>query len=103
MYKPNWRARSTTFQTALEFAEKVFTVLQAYAQQNAYSIVIDGSTQQSPVLWANQGTDISAAVIQAYNAKSGVPAPPASSAGAPSAPTPHPTTTRPATTPAPKQ
>ena len=90
-------------QTYTQLAEKVFTVLQAYAQQNGYSLVIDGSTQQSPVLWANQGTDISAAVIQAYNVKSGVPAPAASSAGTPSAPTPHPTTPRPATTTAPRQ
>jgi outer membrane protein len=91
-------------QTYTQLAEKVFTVLQTYAQQNGYTIVIDGSTQQSPVLWANQGTDISAAVIQAYNQKSGVPAPPPTSASAtPSAPTPRPTTPRPASTTAPKQ
>lgn len=90
-------------QTYTQLAEKVFTVLQAYAQQNGYTLVIDGSTQQSPVLWANQGTDISGAVIQAYNQKSGVPAPVgAAAAGTPSAPTPHPTTPRPVTT-APKQ
>jgi outer membrane protein len=77
-------------QTYNQLAEKVFGVLQAYAQQNGYSLVIDASTQQSPVLWANQGTDISAAVIQAYNQKSGVPAPAnATGAATPSAPTPH--------------
>jgi outer membrane protein len=90
-------------QTYTQLAEKVFTVLQTYAQQNGYTLVIDGSTQQSPVLWANQGTDISGAVIQAYNQKSGVPAPPASAAGTPSAPTPRPATPRPATPTAPKQ
>jgi len=89
-------------QTYTQLAEKVFVVLQAYAQQNAYSLVIDGSTQQSPVLWANQGTDISAAVIQAYNQKSGVPAPPTPAAGTPSAPTPRTTAPHPAA-PAPKQ
>lgn len=85
-------------QTYTQLAEKVFTVLQTYAEQNGYSVVIDGSTQQSPVLWANKGTDISAAVIQAYNQKSGVPAPvtPAAS-GTPSAPTPHTTAPHPAT------
>jgi outer membrane protein len=89
--------------TYTQLAEKVFSVLQAYAQTNGYSLVIDGSTQQSPVLWANQGTDISAAVIQAYNQKSGVPAPATPAVGStPSAPTPHATTPRPATT-APKQ
>ncbi|HYK38329.1 OmpH family outer membrane protein [Alloacidobacterium sp.] len=90
-------------QTYTQLAEKVFTVLQSYAEQNGYSVVIDGSTQQSPVLWANKGTDISAAVIQAYNQKSGVPAPATPAASStPSAPTPHTTTPRPAST-TPKQ
>lgn len=92
-------------QTYNQLAEKVFAVMQAYASQNGYSVVIDASaaSQQAPnpVLWFNQGTDISAAVIQAYNQKSGVPAPPASAAGTPSAPTPR-TTPRPASS-APKQ
>ncbi|QNI31320.1 OmpH family outer membrane protein [Alloacidobacterium dinghuense] len=91
-------------QTYTQLAEKVFGVLQTYAQQNGYSLVIDGSTQQSPVLWANQGTDISAAVIQAYNQKSGVPAPATPAVGStPAAPTPHPTTPRSTTPAAPKQ
>lgn len=85
-----------------QVAEKVYTVLQAYAQQNGYSVVIDGSSQQSPVLWASEATNITAAVIQAYNQKSGVPAPAGvTGAATPSAPAPH--VTRPATTPAPKQ
>jgi outer membrane protein len=87
--------------TYTQLAEKVFNVLQAYAQQNAYSVVIDSSAQQSPVLWASEATNITNAVIQAYNQKSGVPAPAGGAAvGTPAAPTPH--TTRPATT-APKQ
>jgi outer membrane protein len=90
-------------QTYTQLAEKVYGSLQAYAEQNGYSVVIDGSAQQSPVLWANKGTDITAAVIQAYNQKSGVPAPAGGTVGSatPSAPTPH-TTTHPATT-TPKQ
>jgi outer membrane protein len=84
-------------QTYAALAEKVFGSVQAYATQNGYTLVVDASQQQSPVLWANPATDISAAVVQAYNAKSGVPAPPAGgAASAPSAPsaTPRP---RPAT------
>jgi outer membrane protein len=82
-------------QTFGQVAEKVFQVVQAYATQNGYTVVIDASQQQSPVLWFNQGTDISAAVVQAYNQKSGIPAPAASSSGTPSAPsaTPRPRTT----------
>jgi outer membrane protein len=87
-------------QTYNQLAEKVYAVLQSYAEQNGYSVVIDGSAQQSPVLWANKGTDISAAVIQAYNQKSGVPAPAnPTAAGTPSAPTPHAATPRPGGTP----
>jgi Skp family chaperone for outer membrane proteins len=56
-------------------AQKVYGVLQGYAKQNGYTLVLDYSGQQSPVLFAGQSTDITDAVIEAYNAKSGVPAP----------------------------
>jgi outer membrane protein len=71
-----------------QLAEKVFGTLNTYASENGYGLVLDASAnqQQLPtVLWANKGTDITMAVVQAYNAKSGVPAPPAP---VPSAPTP---------------
>jgi outer membrane protein len=81
--------QQTTFQ---QLAEKVFQVLQTYATQNGYTVVLDeaATAQQPPVvLWTSQGTDITRAVILAYNAKSGVPAPPpAAPSAAPSAPTP---------------
>jgi outer membrane protein len=69
----------TTFNT---LAKKVGAVMTAYAQQHGYSVVLDASGQGSPVLWASPTTDITKAVIAAYNKKSGVPAPP------PPAPTP---------------
>lgn len=85
-------------QTYAALAEKVFGSVQTYAAANGYTLVVDASQQQSPVLWANPATDISAAIVAAYNAKSGVPAPPAGSA-APSAPsaTPRPRATTPTT------
>jgi outer membrane protein len=58
---------------------KVYDVLSTYAQQQGYTLVLDGSgsQQQAPVvLYAGQNTDITKAVIEAYNVKSGVPAPP---------------------------
>jgi outer membrane protein len=70
-------------------ATKVGEVMVAYAQQNGYTLVLDGSEsqQQAPlVLFASPSTDITKAVIDAYNVKSGVPAPPAQPA--PSAPKP---------------
>lgn len=56
-------------------AEKVYDVMKNYAEQNGYTLVLDYSGQQSPVLFAGQTTDITDAVIAAYNVKSGVPAP----------------------------
>jgi outer membrane protein len=60
-------------------ATKVIDVMNAYATQQGYTLVIDasGNQQQAPVvLYASQNSDITKAVIEAYNVKSGVPAPP---------------------------
>jgi outer membrane protein len=57
-------------------ASKVGDVLIAYAQQHGYTLVLDGGEQQAQaVLYANPATDISEAIVDAYNLKSGVPAP----------------------------
>jgi outer membrane protein len=74
-------------------ASKVYDVLSSYAQQNGYTLVLDVSQQQSPILFAVPSTDISKPVIEAYNVKSGVPAPPAqpaAPAGAATKPAPKP-------------
>lgn len=66
-------------------AQKVGAVAVKYAQEHGFTMVVNsgGGQQQSPFLWWNPSTDISQAVVNAYNASSGVAAP------APSAPTPH--------------
>ena len=71
-------------------ASKVYDVMQSYAEQQGYTLVLDVSQQQSPVLYAVNGTNITKQVIDAYNLKSGVPAPPPSAAapGAQTAPKP---------------
>jgi len=78
-------------------ASKVYDVLSSYAQQQGYTLVVDGSgsQQQAPVvLYASPSTDITKAVIEAYNVKSGVPAPPpqpaATAPAKPAAPAPKP-------------
>ena len=66
-------------------ASKVYDVLAAYAQQQGFTLVVDGSTnqQQAPVvLYASPSTDITKAITDAYNLKSGVPAPPPQPAAA---------------------
>jgi outer membrane protein len=88
-----------------QLAQKVYAVLDVYANQQKFTLVLDASNQQnSPVLWASPATDITKAVVDAYNAKSGVP--PQPTAGPPAAPrsntpshtgtgTTHPSTTKP--------
>jgi len=72
-------------------ATKVFDVLNEYSKQQGYTLVVDGSAsqQQAPVvLYASPSTDISKAIVDAYNLKSGVPAPPPQAPSAPVAPKP---------------
>jgi outer membrane protein len=78
-------------------ASKVYDAMQSYAEKEGYTLILDISQQQSPVLFASEGTNITKAVIDAYNVKSGIPAPPAQTGA--EAPKPRPATpaARPAT------
>ena len=84
-------------------ATKVNATMQTYVQQQGFTLLLDVSGQNSNVLFADTKTDITRAVIDAYNTASGVPAPPpaAPGSGAPArSTTPRPSTApRPATTP----
>jgi outer membrane protein len=77
-------------------ASKVYDVMQAYAEKQGYTLVLDVSEQQSPVLFASTTSNITKQVIEAYNVKSGVPAPPPSAVGDAPAPAPHPAAPAPA-------
>jgi outer membrane protein len=83
-------------------ASKVFEVVDSYAKEQGFTLVLDASAQQSPILWAAEATNITQPIIAAYNAKSGVPAPPAQPASAPSAPK-APAVRKPATPAAPQK
>ncbi len=69
-------------------AQKFGGTAVKYAQDNGFTVLLNiGGQQQLPtVLWWQQQTDITQAVVNAYNVASGVAAP------APSAPAPHRTT-----------
>ncbi len=74
-----------------KLAGKVGAVMTDYAQKHGYTLVLDASEQQQQaptVLYALPSTDITQAVIDAYNEKSGVPAPAAAAAPTPDAPAP---------------
>jgi outer membrane protein len=62
-------------------ASKVYDVMSSYAEQQGFTLVLDISQQQTPVLFSANGTNITKQVIDAYNLKSGVPAPPPTAAG----------------------
>jgi outer membrane protein len=94
-------AFNSDMQEALgKIAQKMGPVVVKYVQDNGYTMLLDNTGQQGGlnIMWG--GTDISQAVVDAYNASSGVAAPPPS---APSANrTTHPATTTPRTTTTPK-
>lgn len=86
-------------QTFNSVATKVGDTLIDYAKQHDYSVVIDGGNAQAQVvLYASTTTDLTKEIIDAYNTKSGVPAPApqTGSAAAPHAPAQHPTARKPA-------
>jgi outer membrane protein len=84
-------------------AKKLGPIVIKYVQDNGFTMLLDNTGQQGGIslLWLQQGTDISQAVVDAYNASSGVSAPAVPSA--PSATRPRPTTTTPPKPQAPKQ
>ena len=70
--------------------QKLAPMIVTYAQDNAFGLIMDTSKPwpQSPVVMASESVDITKAVVEIYNAKSGVPAPAATGAAKPAAPRP---------------
>ncbi len=60
---------------ANRIGQKLVGVLDKFAKENNYSVILDVSGQSSPVLWADSAVDITKPVVDAYNAQSGVAAP----------------------------
>jgi outer membrane protein len=74
--------------------QKMMAVIDKYAQQNGFAIVLDVSSQNTPVLYASNTVDITKEVIDLYDKTVFTPTPSAARPAAPPA-------ARPATTPAP--
>src|ERR1700722_870793 len=70
-----------------QLGEKILSVIQKYSRDNGYTLVVDVSSPQTPVLWASPSIDITKEIIELYdkNAVSSNAAP-ATSASAPKAP-----------------
>jgi len=91
---------NTAYQADLQeaygkIAQKVSVTTKKFVADNGFTILLDVSGQQSNVMWALPSTDVTEAVIKAYNVASGVAAPPPS-APAPNHPRPAVTTPKPA-------
>lgn len=72
---------------ATRILKKMAPMIVNYAQGNGFALIVDTSKTwpQSPVLWWNADqVDITKAVVDVYNAQSGVPAPAAPAASKPS-------------------
>jgi outer membrane protein len=81
-----------------ELGNKVMAVIEKYATQNGFALVLDVSNPQTPVLWAASAIDITNDIVKLYDqANPGTGSPAATKPAAPA--TVRPTTTP--TTPAP--
>ena len=90
---------------AQRILQKLAPMLVTYAQDNGFGVILDTSNPwpNGPVVWAGQAVDVTKAIVDGYNAKSGVPAPTRPAAGPPAgATTPKPTAKPATTTPTPK-
>jgi outer membrane protein len=50
-----------------DLGQKIMDVIIKYATQNGYSMVLDVSNKQTPVLWADPSADITTEIIKLYD------------------------------------
>jgi outer membrane protein len=70
-------AQAQQNEIAQRILQKMAPVIVSYAQSTGFGMIVDTSNPwpQGPILWALPSMDITRAVVEAYNVKSGVPAP----------------------------
>lgn len=65
-----------------DVAQKVGQLMSDYAEKHGYTLVLDAGDQQTQtVLYSLPAMDITKEIIEAYNTKSGIPAPPPQAPG----------------------
>jgi len=67
-----------------ELGNKMLAIIEKYATQNGYALVLDVSNPQTPVLWAASGIDITNDIVKLYDQAN--PGTGAGSAARPAAP-----------------
>lgn len=88
----NFQRNAEDFQAEVQQAEqevqnrlgkKMLDVLDKYAKDNSFAVILDVSNPQTPVLWASPATNITKELVDAYNTASPVAAPATKPAGSP--------------------
>lgn len=69
----NYEAAQNEFQKAEQevvnrLGTKMLNVLDKYATDNGYAVILDVSNPQTPVLWASKAANITKELVDAYNA-----------------------------------
>jgi outer membrane protein len=73
-----------------EIGQRMISIIDEFAKANTFAVVFDVSGQQSPVLWAANGIDVTTQIVELYDKKFGTGggAPATSAAPKPAAATP---------------
>jgi len=58
-----------------QIGEKILAVVQRYAHDHGYSMVVDAGANTSPVLYASAGIDITKEIVELYDQSSAAPPP----------------------------
>ena len=77
-----------------DLEEKMKAVIEKYAVDNGFSLIINAAPDNSPILWASAGLDITKEIIEAYD-KAAPPVPKAPAVAHPTAPARPPATASP--------
>ncbi len=83
-----------------ELGQKIMAVIDRYASEKGFALILDVSSPQTPVLYASNGIDITRDIVDLYDKAQGA-APAAAAPGAPAAPAaaPKPAAPKPAASP----
>jgi outer membrane protein len=70
-----------------ELGQKMMVVIDKYAADHGFALILDVSSQQTPVLYASNSIDITREIVDLYDKNSGLPAaaPPAAKPASPAA------------------
>src|SRR5581483_12404243 len=56
-----------------QLGQKMMAVIEKYARDNGYTMVVDVSSPQTPVLYASPSIDITKEIIELYDKNAGTP------------------------------